>query len=129
MEPIWVQQRVVIAAHEESLAEHGGPSGIRDLGMLESALARPKNLFACSEMELSLERMAAAYAFGIMANHPFVDGNKRTALIAAITFLRLNGIRIPADKAETYLTFYGLAAGSVTEEQFAEWFVLNRVKL
>ncbi len=129
MEPIWVQQRVVIAAHEESLAEHGGPSGIRDLGMLESALARPKNLFAYSETEPSLEQMAAAYAFGITANHPFVDGNKRTAFITSITFLRLNGIRIAADKAETYLTFYGLAEGSITEEQLADWFVLNRVKL
>ncbi|WP_263350173.1 type II toxin-antitoxin system death-on-curing family toxin [Acidicapsa acidisoli] len=129
MEPIWVQQRVVIAAHEESLAEHGGPSGIRDLGMLESALARPKNLFAYSETEPSLERMAAAYAFGIATNHPFVDGNKRTALIASITFLRLNGIRIEADKAETYLTFYGLAAGTITEEQLTEWFVRNRIKL
>jgi death on curing protein len=129
MEPIWVQQRVVIAAHEESLAEHGGPSGIRDLGMLESALARPKNLFAYSETEPSLEQMAAAYAFGITANHPFVDGNKRTAFIASITFLRLNGIRIVADKAETYLTFYGLAEGSVTEEQLARWFVLHQIKL
>jgi len=128
MEPVWVQQRVVIAAHEESLAEHGGPSGIRDVGMLESALARPKNLFAYSETEPSLEQMAAAYAFGITANHPFVDGNKRTAFIASITFLRLNGIRISADKAETYLTFYGLAEGSITEEQLAAWFVLNQVK-
>jgi death-on-curing protein len=128
MEPVWVQQRVVIAAHEESLAEHGGPSGIRDIGMLESALARPKNLFAYSETEPSLEQMAAAYAFGITANHPFVDGNKRTAFIASITFLRLNGIRISADKAETYLTFYGLAEGSITEEQLAAWFVLNQVK-
>jgi len=128
MEPVWVQQRVVIAAHEESLAEHGGPSGIRDVGMLESALARPKNLFAYSETKPSLEQMAAAYAFGITANHPFVDGNKRTAFIASITFLRLNGIRISADKAETYLTFYGLAEGSITEEQLAAWFVLNQVK-
>jgi len=129
MEPIWVQQRVVIAAHEESLAEHGGPSGIRDIGMLESALARPKNLFAYSETEPSLEQMAAAYAYGITANHPFVDGNKRTAFITSITFLALNGIRISADKAETYLTFYGLAEGSVTEEQLAGWFVLNRANL
>ena len=126
MEPIWVQQRVVIAAHEESLAEHGGPSGIRDLGMLESALARPKNLFAYSETEPSLEQMAAAYAFGVTANHPFVDGNKRAAFIASITFLRLNGIRIVADKAETYLTFYGLAEGSITEGELAEWFVRNQ---
>jgi death-on-curing protein len=125
MEPIWVQQRVVIAAHEESLAEHGGPSGIRDLGMLESALARPKNLYAYSEPPPSVQRMAAAYAFGITANHPFVDGNKRTALITAITFLRLNGLRLTADKADRYLTFYGLAAGSISEEELAEWFVRN----
>lgn len=125
MEPIWIQQQVVITAHEESLAEHGGPTGIRDLGMLESALARPKNLFAYSETEPSLCRMAAAYAFGIAANHPFVDGNKRTALIASITFLKLNGLQVTADKAERYLTFYGLAAGTVSEEELAAWFARN----
>jgi len=122
MEPIWVQQRVVIAAHEESLAEHGGPSGIRDIGMLESALARPKNLYAYAETEPSLHRMAAAYAFGIAANHPFVDGNKRTALIVSLTFLKLNGLQVKAEKADCYLTFYGLAAGTVSEEQLTEWF-------
>ena len=125
MEPIWIQQQVVIAAHEESLAEHGGPPGIRDLGMLESALARPKNLYAYSETEPSLHRMAAAYAFGITANHPFVDGNKRTALIASITFLKLNGLQVTADKADRYLTFYGLAAGTVSEEELAAWFARN----
>ena len=125
MEPIWIQQRVVIAAHEESLAEHGGPQGIRDLGMLESALARQKNLLAYSETEPSLCRMAAAYGFGIAANHPFVDGNKRTALIAAITFLKLNGLEVTADKAGRYLTFYGLAAGTVSEDKLAEWFDRN----
>src|ERR1700735_4990641 len=98
VEPIWVQQRVVIAAHEESLAAHGGPSGIRDVGMLESALGRPENLFAYSEVEPSLQRLAAAYAFGIAANHPFVDGNKRAALVASVTFLRLNGLRLGAGK-------------------------------
>jgi death on curing protein len=125
MEPIWIQQQVVIAAHEESLAEHGGPPGIRDLGMLESALARPKNLYAYSEIESSRHRRAAAYAFGITANHPFVDGNKRTALIASITFLKLNGLQIIADKADRYLTFYGLAAGTVSEEEMAAWFARN----
>jgi death-on-curing protein len=125
MEPIWIQQQVVIAAHEESLAEHGGPPGIRDLGMLESALARPKNLYAYSETEPSLHRMAAAYAFGITANHPFVDGNKRTALIASITFLKLNGLQVTAEKADRYLTFYGLAAGTVSEEELAAWFARN----
>jgi death-on-curing protein len=122
MDPIWVQQRTVISAHEESLAEHGGPSGIRDPGMLESALARPKNLYAYSETEPSMCRMAAAYAFGIAANHPFVDGNERAAFIASVTFLRLNGLRLAAEKADRYLTFYGLAAGTVSEEELAAWF-------
>jgi len=115
----------VIDAHEESLVEHGGPSGIRDLGMLESALARPKNLFAYSETEPSLQRMAAAYAFAITTNHPFVDGNKRAAFIASIAFLKLNGLRLTADKTDRYLTFYGLAAGTITEEELAEWFEKN----
>ena len=127
MEPIWIQQRLVIEAHEESLAEHGGPSGIRDMGMLESALARPKNLLAYSGEEPSLQRMAAAYAFGIAANHPFVDGNKRTALIASVTFLKLNGLILTADKADRYLTFYALAAGTVSEEALAEWLVKHTV--
>ena len=129
MEPIWVQQRVVIAAHEESLAEHGGPSGIRDVGMLESALGRPENLFAYSEVEPSLQRLAAAYAFGIAANHPFVDGNKRATLVASVTFLRLNGLRLVAEKSETYLAFYELAAGTFSEEELAGWFVEHTVRL
>jgi death-on-curing protein len=129
MEPVWIQQQIVIAAHAESLAEHGGPPGIRDIGMLESALARPKNLYAYSETEPSLCRMAAAYAFGIAANHPFVDGNKRTALIASITFLKLNGLEVTAEKADRYLTFYGLAAGTVTEDELAEWFDRNTAPL
>ena len=129
MEPIWVQQRVLIAAHEESLAEHGGPSGVRDLGMLESALARPKNLYAYAETEPSLQRMAASYAFGIAANHPFVDGNKRTALITSFTFLKLNGLRVSADRADCYTAFYGLAAGTVSEEQLAEWFTNNTASI
>ncbi len=120
-----MQQRVVIDAHEESLAEHGGPHGIRDIGMLESALARPKNLYAYSEPRPSIHRVAAAYAFGIAANHPFVDGNKRTALITSLTFLKLNGFQCTAGKAERYLTFYGLAAGTVSEEQLAAWFERN----
>jgi death-on-curing protein len=125
MEPIWIQQQLVIYAHEESLAEHGGPSGIRDLGLLESALAHPKKLFVYSETEPSLQRMTAAYAFGIATNHPFVDGNKRTALIASETFLKLNGLRVIADKTDKYVTFYGLAAGTVSEDELSEWFVRN----
>jgi death on curing protein len=111
------------------LAEHGGPSGIRDVGMLESALGRPKNLFAYSEVEPSLQRLAAAYAFGIAANHPFVDGNKRATLVASVTFLRLNGLRLVAEKSETYLAFYELAAGTFSEEELAGWFVEHTVRL
>jgi death on curing protein len=116
---------MVIHAHEESLAEHGGPSGIRDLGLLESALARPKNLYAYSETEPSLQRMAAAYAFGIIANHPFVDGNKRTALIASFTFLKLNRLLLTAEKPDRYRMFYGVAAGTFNEEELTEWFANN----
>jgi death-on-curing protein len=125
VEPIWIQQQVVVEAHAESLAEHGGPPGIRDIGMLESALARPKNLYAYTDPSPSIPRMAAAYAFGIASNHPFVDGNKRTALVTSITFLKLNGLQVTADRADRYLTFYGLAAGTVTEEGLAEWFERN----
>ncbi len=124
---MWVQQLVALAAHEESLAEHGGPSGVRDVGMLESAMARPKNLWFYSEPTPSIQRMAAAYAFGITANHPFVDGNKRTALIVSLTFLKLNGQRLVADKLDRYRVFYGLAAGTVTEEELAEWMTRNTV--
>lgn len=127
MEPIWVLQKTAVSAHEESLAEHGGSSGIRDLGLLESALARPKNLYAYGDPEPSLQQMAAACAYGLTANHPFVDGNKRTALIVSVTFLRLSGLRLVADKADTYLMFYGLAAGTLTEEELTEWFVKNTV--
>jgi death-on-curing protein len=129
MEPAWVLKRTVLLAHGESLAEHGGPSGVRDMGLLESALARPKSLFAYSEAEPSLQRTAAAYAFGITAIHPFVDGNKRTALIVSLTFLKLNGLLVTADKPDRYQMFYGLAAGTVIEDQLAEWFVRNTVPI
>jgi death-on-curing protein len=125
MEPIWVLTLVVLSAHDESLVEHGGGTGIRDMGLLESALARPKNLLAYAEVTPSLQRLAAAYAFGIAANHPFVDGNKRTALITSLTFLQINGLEVVADKADMYLTFLGLAEGTVTEEALADWFVRN----
>jgi death-on-curing protein len=125
VEPIWILQQAVIGFHEESLVEHGGPSGIRDLGLLESALARPKNLLAYSEVEPTLCRMAAAYAFGIASNHPFVDGNKRTAFITALTFLKLNGLQVTGAMTERYLMFYGLAEGTVSEDELAEWFQKN----
>lgn len=124
-EPVWVRQDVVLAAHEESLKEFGGPEGVRDLGLLESALARPKNLFAYSEAAPSLARLAAAYAKGIVANHPFVDGNKRTAFIASLTFLHLNGLTVTASKEDRVLAFWSLADGTLSEEQLAAWFERN----
>jgi death-on-curing protein len=108
--------------HEESLALHGGPEGVRDLGLLESALARPKNLLAYSENTPSLAELAAAYAKGIVANHPFVDGNKRTSLIVSFTFLRLNGLQVTASKEARVMTFWRLASGEISEADLAVWF-------
>lgn len=101
---------------------HGGPEDVRDLGLLESALARPKNLFVYSEQTLSLAQLAAAYAKGIVANHPFADGNKRTAFTVSVTFLRLNGLQLTASKEDRVLTFWSLAAGEITEAGLAVWF-------
>lgn len=123
--PIWVLLRTIIAAHEETLAEHGGLAGVRDVGLLESALARPQNLFAYSETAPSLQRLAAAYAFGIASTHPFADGNKRTALIASLAFLRLNGLEVTANQVDRYRVFYDLAAGDMSEEELAAWLVEN----
>lgn len=124
-EPVWIRQDVVLAIHEELLRLHGGPDGVRDLALLESALARPKNIFAYGEEPLSLARLAAAYAKGIVANHPFVDGNKRTAFTVSLSFLRLNRLNLTASKEERVLTFWRLADGSLTEEQLAAWFERN----
>ena len=124
-EPVWIRLDVVLMMHEEALMLHGGPEGVRDLGLLESALARPKNLFAYSEQDVSIGRLAAAYARGIVANHPFVDGNKRTAFTVSLTFLKLNGFEVTATKEDRVLTFWSLAAGELSEEQLALWFVRN----
>jgi death on curing protein len=111
--------------HEEALMLHGGLQGVRDLGLLESSLARPKNLFAYSEETLSLAQLAACYAKGIVANHPFVDGNKRIAFTVSVTFLRLNGLKLNAPKEERVLKFWALAAGDISEDQLSEWFARN----
>ena len=124
-EPLWIRQDVVLRVHEEALMLHGGPEGVRDPGLLESALARPKNLFAYSEQGVSAARLAAAYATGIVANHPFVDGNKRTAFTVSLTFLKLNGLEVTATKEARVLTFWGLAAGEISEQQLALWFERN----
>jgi death-on-curing protein len=111
--------------HEEALMLHGGPEGVRDMGLLESALVRPKNLLAYSDHEPSLAELAAAYAKGIVANHPFVDGNKRAALIVPVTFLRLNGLQLTAAKEDRVVTFWKLAANEITEDEVALWFAGN----
>jgi len=120
MDWIWVDTEVAIAAHAEQLAEHGGAVGTRDPSMLESAMARPLNLVAYGEPDIA--DLAASYAFGIARNHPFVDGNKRTALVVSETFLSLNGYRLDCGDVEIVVTFLSLAAGELTVEALAEWF-------
>ena len=122
-EPRWITQRGLILLLEESLAEHGGLAGIRDQGMLESALARPRNQFAYEGADLA--QLAAAYAFGIAKNHPFVDGNKRAAFAAAGLFLLKNGIELSAPQPETYAMMIALASSETGEEQFADWMRAN----
>ena len=116
----WLPKAAVLAMHARQLAEHGGGTGIRDNGLLESALQGPQNKYAYENADMAA--IAAAYAFGIAKNHPFVDGNKRTALVASRTFLLLNGFQISATKADRVRTFLGLAAGNVNEDELANWF-------
>ena len=115
----WLVEGVVIAVHAEQIAEHGGSDGLRDRGLLSSALARPRNI---AEYGMpTVFDLAAAYAFGIMQNHPFIDGNKRTGFVAAELFLRLNGLALHADDASCVLTMLAVAAGDMPEEEFAAW--------
>jgi death-on-curing protein len=120
-EPIWVREDVVFAIQRRQLAEHGGREGVRDPGLLASALARPRQLLAYSEPPPDLAALAAAYAFGILRNYPFIDGNKRAALVAMRTFLKLNGHDLAASQEEKYRTVLALADGRLSEEEFAEW--------
>jgi death-on-curing protein len=123
-QPIWVSRQALELLHDESLKEHGGAGGMRDSGLLDSALARAQNIHAYENVSDAF-RLAAAYAFGIAKNHPFVDGNKRAAFIAAGLFLRLNGVRLNADKVQAVNVVLDLAAGELTESQFAEWLRRN----
>jgi death on curing protein len=115
----WIDQRVLEAVHDEQLAEHGGAAGVRDLGLFESALARPRQLAAYGDPEVA--DLAAAYGFGIARNHPFVDGNKRTAFVAIELFLSLNGWELQASDEDCVLTMLALADGSLTESSLANW--------
>jgi death on curing protein len=116
---IWLDADVLRAVHEEQLAEHGGASGTRDEGLFESALARAKNLAAYGEPDAA--ELAAAYGFGLARNHPFVDGNKRTAFVAVELFLELNGYEPAAGDADCVLTMLAVAAGQMEEPAFAAW--------
>lgn len=117
---IWVADSVVLAIHEAHLAEHGGIAGIRDEGLLSSALARPQNLEAHGDDPDSAS-LAAAYAFGIARNHPFLDGNKRTAFVVMELFLNLNNSALEADDADCIATMMALAAGDPGEKALAAW--------
>lgn len=122
-EPIWLDKRIALAMHETLIREYGGNGGVRDEGLLESALARPQNQAAYGDPTLA--EMAAAYAFGIARNHPFVDGNKRTALMAAYAFLRMNGLRLTAPEVEAATVIRDLAAGEIGESELAAWIAAN----
>jgi death-on-curing protein len=124
----WLLEETVYAIHKRQIAEHGGSDGIRDEGLLSSALARPQNLFAYSEETPDISTLAAALAYGITKNHPFIDGNKRTALVVTRTFLLLSGFNILATQEDKYLAFLKLAEGSLDEEELAVWFREKLVK-
>lgn len=116
---VWLDCEVLRAVHEEQLAEHGGAPGLRDAGLFESALARPQHLAAYGSPDAA--DLAAAYGWGLARNHPFVDGNKRTAFVAALLFLALNGLDLVADDGECVLTMLAVAAGELSEPAFAAW--------
>ncbi len=118
-EPTWLMKAVVMACHARALSDHGGSDGLRDEGLLESALARPLHLFTYEQADLC--RLAAAYAHGIAKNHPFVDGNKRAAFLAAAVFLEVNGVELRALPGHAAVLMQALAAGEIGDEGFAAW--------
>ena len=120
----WLEREIILAIHEEQLTQHGGGIGIRDEGLLDSALARPQNL-AVYDPEADLSDLAAAYAFGIARNHPFIDGNKRTAFVAMELFLLDHGVALLAEDGDAVLTFLSLAAGEMSEADLASWIRRN----
>ena len=120
MDWTWIGIDLALALHDRQLAEHGGAAGVRDAGLLESALARPVNLAAYGDPDAPA--LAASYAFGIARNHAFIDGNKRTAWVLARLFLKANGVEIAFDKADAIRAMLGLAAGELSEEELAAWF-------
>ena len=121
----WITQAVVLAIHDQQIAEHGGLSGVRDFGLLESALARPQHLAAYGDPAPDIAALAAAYAFGIARNQAFLDGNKRTSAVVTGTFLILNGYDVTADEATRLQIWLSLGDGTMSEQQLAEWLRAN----
>jgi death on curing protein len=126
-EPEWLDLPIIVAIHDEQLAVHGGAGGIRDVALLESALDRPRNKWVYESAELP--ELAAAYGFGLAKNHSFVDGNKRTSLLAIYTFLGVNGVDFVVPEAEAAAMIFALAAGEVSEESLARWIRDNWPKM
>lgn len=121
-EPVWIREIEALAFHSQQITLFGGSDGVRDPGLLDSALARPKNLYTYAERAVTLAELAAAYAYGISSNHPFFDGNKRTAMEVAFVFLEFNGMVVTVSQEEACLTFLRLAAGEISEAELALWF-------
>lgn len=124
----WLTPRMVEAFHRETITRHGGGDGLRDAQLLESALARPRNRVAY-DGDATIFDLAAEYCAGIVGNHPFVDGNKRTGLLSAVVFLSFNGYRLEADEADIVLTIEGLAAGRIDTEHLSRWLARNSTAL
>ncbi len=118
---IWIERTLALAIHERQLSEHGGGNGVRDEALLESALARPQQLFSYGDPPPDLADLAASLAFGLARNHPFVDGNKRTAHVCYYVFLALNDARLDAGLDVMYVQMLGLAEGSIAEADFSAW--------
>lgn len=118
---VWIEKTLALAIHERQLAEHGGGTGVRDEALLDSALARPQQLFAYGDPPPDLAALAASLAYGLARNHPFVDGNKRTAHVCYRVFLALNDARLIASDEEKYITMLKLAEGSLAEDELAAW--------
>jgi death-on-curing protein len=126
--PRWISKKALLLLHEESLAEFGGGRGLRDEGLLESALARPHNAYAYKP-DITISELAAAYAFGLAKNHAFIDGNKRAAFLSIGLFLAVNGRRLQADQVDAVQTILAVASGDLSEEGLAAWIARNTVAL